>query len=63
MQKEVQEVYTSNAAVFAWVVSYCLASTSMTLLNKGAIKALPFPYWLCVMQNIATLIILFFVWW
>lgn len=62
VQKEVQEVYTSNAAVFAWVVSYCLASTSMTLLNKGAIKALPFPYWLCVMQNMATLIILFLVW-
>ena len=41
-----------------WICTYCLASTCMTLLNKAAIKAFPFPYWLCVLQNLATLVCL-----
>ena len=46
------------AETIAWICSYCLASSSMTLLNKAAIKALAFPYWLCVFQNGATLVCL-----
>ena len=53
-----------DAAVFetmSWVIVYCLASSSMTLLNKAAIKAFTFPYFLCVLQNLATLFFLFIV--
>ena len=34
---------------------YALASISMMLVNKGAVKALPHPYFLCFLQNGATL--------
>ena len=45
------------AETVAWVAAFCFASTSMTMLNKAAVKALPFPYWLCVLQNIATILL------
>ena len=41
-----------------WIISYCIASSSMTILNKAAIKAFDFPYWLCTFQNLATLLVL-----
>ena len=41
-----------------WVVAYSFASSSMTLLNKAAITAFTFPYFLCVLQNLATLFFL-----
>jgi len=44
--------------MMSWVVVYCFASSSMTLLNKAAIKAFTFPYFLCVLQNLATLFFL-----
>lgn len=39
-----------------WILAYCTASTSMNILNKKAISAMPFPYFLSALQNLATLI-------
>ena len=35
---------------------YAAASISMMLVNKGAVKAMPHPYFLCFLQNGATLV-------
>ena len=34
----------------------------MTILNKAAVQALPFAYWLCLMQNTATLGFMLLIW-
>ena len=44
--------------MLSWIVAYCVASSSMTILNKAAIKAFNFPFWLCTLQNLATLAVL-----
>jgi drug/metabolite transporter (DMT)-like permease len=44
-----------------WIVAYCISSSSMTILNKAAIKAFNFPFWLCTLQNLATLLVLAFI--
>merc|ERR1712086_1201796 len=41
-----------------WIIGYCIASSSMTILNKAAILAFSFPFWLCTLQNLATLAVL-----
>ena len=46
----------------AWIAAYCIASSSMTILNKAAVQALPFAYWLCLMQNTATLGFMLLIW-
>ena len=40
---------------------YAAASISMMLVNKAAVKALPFPIFLCVVQNAATLVFAYIV--
>ena len=39
------------------VAYYACASVGMTLVNKAAVKTLPHPYFLCFVQNAATLFI------
>ena len=56
-QQAASERLSGLAETVVWVVAFCFASTSMTMLNKAAVKALPFPYWLCVLQNIATILL------
>ena len=56
-QQAASERLSGLAETVIWVVAFCFASTSMTMLNKAAVKALPFPYWLCVLQNIATILL------
>ena len=48
----------ATVEMISWIAGYCLASSSMTILNKAAIKAFNFPYWLCTFQNFATLLAL-----
>jgi len=48
----------ATVEMISWIAGYCLASSSMTILNKAAIKAFNFPYWLCTFQNFATLLVL-----
>merc|ERR1712166_55740 len=44
--------------MLTWIVCYCIASSSMTILNKAAINAFNYPFWLCTLQNLATLLVL-----
>ena len=61
---DVSSIYARATAdgqkVFA-VCFYAFASVSMTLVNKGAVKAIPFPYFLCLIQNALTVVIALFV--
>ena len=61
---DVSAIYARATAdgqkVFA-VCFYAFASVSMTLVNKGAVKAIPFPYFLCLIQNALTIVIALFV--
>merc|ERR1711865_939833 len=44
--------------MLSWILAYCVASSSMTILNKAAIGAFNYPFWLCTLQNLATLLVL-----
>ena len=52
------KVDAGTVEMLSWIVAYCVASSSMTILNKAAIKAFNFPFWLCTLQNLATLAVL-----
>jgi hypothetical protein len=50
VDRRTQMVTTSLA-----IASYACSSVGMMLVNKAAVRALPFPYFLCLMQNLSTL--------
>jgi drug/metabolite transporter (DMT)-like permease len=51
------QLASENGSKLFAMCFYAFSSITMTLINKGAVKALPFPYFLCLIQNIVTLAI------
>jgi len=45
-----------HSIVAVSIVGYAFSSVAMTLINKAAVKAFQYPYWLSMLQNATTLV-------